>query len=128
MFIKIDKGEPLDAEKPKADSFGAVSEAFITRYAKRHHKDWQKTQRRIERELGGWRHRKMDTITRADVLRVLDKLLDEGKDYAANRLYEVIRKLFSWAVERGYIDASPVAGIKAPGKESKRPWYGLTPK
>ncbi len=120
LFIKIDNGEPLRNADLPADTFGAVADVFINRYAKRHHKDWEKTARRIERELAGWRHRKITEITRADVLRALDRLLDQGKDYAANRLFEVVRKLFTWAVERGYIETSPVSGIRAPGKERKR--------
>ena len=31
-----------------------------------------------------------------------------------------VRRLFSWAVERGIIEASPVANVKAPGQETAR--------
>jgi site-specific recombinase XerC len=51
------------------------------------------------------------------------KLLDATADRAsimANRLLALVRKLFNWSQERGYIEVSPCAGIKAPSKERTR--------
>ena len=38
----------------------------------------------------------------------------------ANRVLANVRRLFSWAVERGIIEASPAANVKAPGQETSR--------
>ncbi|MDH3378529.1 MAG: site-specific integrase [Gammaproteobacteria bacterium] len=120
LFQKLDKGQSLHDERLTANSFGAVAESWISRYAKRKHKNWQKTQRTIERELGDWKHRRIADITQADILQVLDRLTDQGKESAANRLYEYMRVLFAWAAERYKGLDSPMAGLKKPGKERKR--------
>ena len=44
----------------------------------------------------------------------LDRIMREDKHTTANRSLAAIRKLFNWAVERGHIEQSPCAGLRAP--------------
>jgi integrase len=70
--------------------------------------------------LPTFKNRRFSDITRADIIRVLDKVVDAGAPIQANRVLAHLRRMFNWAVERGIIEQSPVAGIKAPTKENSR--------
>jgi integrase len=63
---------------------------------------------------------KVDTIRRADVLRLLDKIADRGAPIQANRVLAYLRRLFNWCIERDLISGSPVSGLKAPAREQSR--------
>ncbi len=62
----------------------------------------------------------IDTITRADILKILDGIVDRGAPIHANRVRAYLRRMFNWAVERGIIESSPVNGIPAQAKENDR--------
>ncbi len=105
------------------NSFTAVADEFIERYAQRHQKPRTlvETKRYIEHNLKpAWNTTPIHRIRRSDVLRVLDAMVDRGTTTSANRCLATIRKLFNWCLERGYIEASPAAGIRPPGKEVSR--------
>jgi integrase len=67
-----------------------------------------------------WRGRDLKSITRRDVVELLDPIMDQGLPIAANKTLAALRKLFAWALSRDIIDASPVAGIEPPGEEKRR--------
>jgi integrase len=50
---------------------------------------------------------------------LLDRIVDEGKPYAANRLHALLRVAFGWFVDRDIVPVSPVV-TKAPAKEESR--------
>lgn len=103
------------------DTVAVVVKEFIERHAKAKNKAWKEVQRVLEREVVAlWGDRPIGGITRRDVLGLLDSVVDRGSPYMANRLLAHTRKLFNWSMERGIIDASPVAGVKPPGKEQSR--------
>jgi integrase len=70
--------------------------------------------------LPRWRGRDLRSIARRDVIELLDAIVDEGKLVAANRTLAAIRKLFNWALQRGLIEATPVALVEMPAKETRR--------
>ena len=75
----------------------------------------------MQREvLPRWRNRPIRSISKANVIALLDPIVDRGSPIMANRVLASLRKLFNWACERGTIDASPCDRIKAPGREKKR--------
>jgi len=67
-----------------------------------------------------WRGRDIASITRRDILDLLDALVDAGKPVAANRTLAAVRKLFNWCSQRGLVEATPAAMIEAPGEETSR--------
>ena len=104
----------------RENSFSAVAAKFITRHASKNRRGWE-VEQIINRELVPyWGERPIAEISRQDVVAALDRVVDRGAPIAANRLLAVIRKLFGWAIERGILDATPVANISAPSKESAR--------
>lgn len=102
-------------------TFKATAQTFIERYAKARQRSWRKTEQILNRDVvPAWGPRPIGSISRADVLELLDGIMDQGKPYMANRVLGHVRTLFNWAVARGLVEASPVAGIRAPGREVKR--------
>ncbi len=70
--------------------------------------------------IPGWGKRPIATITRREVIDLLEKIDKKRRPYMSNRTLAAIRRLFAWAVERGVIDASPAQKVKPVGKEGSR--------
>jgi integrase len=109
------------ADKPTA--FPVLLSEFVETHCKRHNK--ASTARETERILRNdfenvWRKREVKDLTKADVLRVLDKQVADGSPSAANHAYAAVRKFFNWCVQRGHIQASPCTGLTLPTKATKR--------
>lgn len=128
LFARVAEGKDPSVEKRarreagKADSFEAVAAQYIERYAKRHKRErsMREDARLIRVELlPHWAQRRIAEISKADVLAILDKTADRAP-IMANRLLALVRKLFNWSQERGYIETSPCAGVRAPSKERAR--------
>lgn len=86
-------------------------------------RSWRKDQDVINRDLlPEWRHRKADSITRVDVNRVLDKIVDRGSSVQANRVLEIIRVMYSWAIgaSRVEIHINPCHEVKKRHKEKSK--------
>src|SRR5262245_22515740 len=115
--------EKVQARASQPDSVEAVAEQFIERHCRRVNrpKTAYETERLLRRHvLPRWRGRSIDSITRRDVLDVLDRVVDSGAPIEANRALAAVRKMFSWAVSRDIIAASPCAGVKPPSAEQSR--------
>ena len=56
---------------------------------------------------------RIDTVTRRDIVLLLDAIRDRGAAVFANRALAVTRRMFAFAVERGVIEASPFMGVRA---------------
>ena len=95
--------------------FPVVVDDFIANYAKRKTRGWKESERLLKREFSSvWKHRQVQHVTKQDLNRLLDGIVDRGSPSAANHAFAAVRKLLSWAVERGYIDRSPAAGLRTP--------------
>ena len=70
--------------------------------------------------VAAWADRDVQTITRRDVVDLLDGIMDSGRATTANRVRAHLGKFFNWCVEREAIAATPMAGVPAPAKESAR--------
>ena len=104
-----------------ADTFEAVADLFLERYARRHQRIPERTEYLIEKYVTPeWKGRKLESIGRGDVALLVDGIAEAGAPVMANRVLTVIKKLFGWAVARDLIVLSPAAGVQAPGKETAR--------
>ncbi|GJD46107.1 Prophage integrase IntS [Methylobacterium cerastii] len=102
-------------------TFGAVAADFVARYAKPRNRSWPETERLLTKaDLEPWQARDVRGIGRRDVLDVIDGVVERGAPIHANRLFAALRKMFGWAVERGVLDASPMAALKPPSPEVAR--------
>lgn len=98
-----------------------LADLYIERHAKRHKKSWREDERMLRKDvLPDWGNRKAQSIKRRDVIALLDQIVERGSPVTANRTFEVIRRMFSFAVERDLIETSPCYLVKAPSKEKSR--------
>ncbi len=117
----IDPAEAKAAPARKADTVESLAALFITRYAKPKNRSWQGTERLLALHvLPRWGKREAASITRRDVLDLMDALVDGGLPIGANRVLAAVRKMFGWAVERDILPTSPVVNVRAPGRETER--------
>lgn len=114
------KAEPSATETMR---FGAVAADYVERYAKPRNRSWRETESFLTRTLDAtdrWQDRDVRTIGRKDVLNALDAVVGRGATIHANRLFAALRRFFAWTVERGILEASPMAGLKPPSPEVSR--------
>jgi integrase len=103
--------------------FKDVTAHFLERYIKPNSRASYayETKRLLDKDvLPAWGNRQIQEIAKRDVLDLLDGVVDRGGGLTANRVLAAIRKLFNWAVDRGIIETSPAAGVKAPLPEQSR--------
>ena len=111
------KAEEKAAEPNSAE---AVAEEWLTRAVagtRSAHPVERIVRRRILPAIKG---RLITEVSRADVLRVADSIMDERLPVAANRAVSIFKRFLNWSVNRGYIVASPAAGISRPAHEKSR--------
>jgi len=129
LYEAVRKGrDPAEEQKTTArrvpDKIEIVMDEFIQRYlaGKGRAPSYIEDTRAnfANHVLPRWRGREIKTVTRRDVIELLDAIVDQGKPVAANRTLAAVRKLFNWALQRGIIEASPVALVEMPGPERKR--------
>jgi len=54
-------------------------------------------------------------ITRRQLIRLLDDIVDRGAPVTANRVYSLLKQCFEFAASKDLIPASPMAGVLRPG-------------
>lgn len=69
------------------------------------------------RKKAKWRNRPIVSISRRDVVDLIDGIVERGAEIQANRTFARLRALSNWAVEKDRLAASPVARMRAPTKE-----------
>lgn len=67
-----------------------------------------------------WRDRPVPEISRADIVRVLDALMEEGVGVTANHTRAVLHLFFGWCMRRGVIDSNPCALVEKPAAQKSR--------
>jgi integrase len=113
--------EAQEEKRRKADTVEEIVAAFIERYAKPKNRGWQATEQILwANVVSRWSKRPIGSITKRDIIELLDATVDRGSPIMANRLLAYAARLFGWCVDRGIIDHSPTSGVKAPGRETSR--------
>jgi integrase len=113
----IDPRTKKDAEsraeaQRKANSFASVAEEFIQRHVRTLARPTE-VEAAIRRELiSRWGERPITEISRRDVVAMIESIADAGHQGAARRAFAFASKLFSWAIERGIVEASPCTSVK----------------
>jgi integrase len=106
-----------------ADTFGAVAKDYLERHLAKNTASGTATEamRTLTRDvLPIWRQRPISSITRRDVIDLIDSTVARGAPIHANRLLARLRALFNWAIEKDRLQASPIEGMKLPTKERPR--------
>jgi integrase len=115
----IDPGAPAVGEhraERKAQTVGELIDAYLEKYARPNKRSAGQDERLLNKDVRpAWGSRKASSISRPDVVALLDDVVARGAPVTANRLLAVTRKMFRFAVRRGIVAASPVVEIDAPG-------------
>jgi integrase len=67
-----------------------------------------------------WGARRVDTITKRDVIELLEGIIDRGIPVKARRVHALLHRFFKWCVGREIISQHPMAGLESPGSETAR--------
>jgi integrase len=109
------------ARAEKEDMVDAVVNDFVKLYAARNTRDWRETERILKKDVvSRWHGRRLGEIERKHVAKLLDEMIYRGAPVGANRVFAQLRKMCSWAVERGIIQLNPCQGISRPTTETAR--------
>jgi integrase len=65
-------------------------------------------------------YRKARSITRKEIIGLMDSIVKRGSPIAANRTLAVVRKMCNFAISRDILEFSPCSAIVAPAKENQR--------
>jgi integrase len=112
-----------ETRTPEADTFGAVAHDYLERHHRKNSREstFLEAKRDIERNvLPKWRNRPIASISRRDVLDLIDGIIARGAEVQANRTLARLRALFNWAIEKDRVASSPVARMKLPTPEKAR--------
>jgi integrase len=70
--------------------------------------------------LPAWRGRRIDAITKRDVIALLDGICDRGARAKAGLVHIYLSRFFKWCLGRGIIGTNPMLGLEPPGKVESR--------
>lgn len=97
------------------NTFDSVCERFVELHAKVNTEQWKATDRLLRSHaVAAWRGEPIEQITRATVHELLDSMIPKHGAAKARELRKHLSKMFNWAVDRGVIAASPLAGMRRP--------------
>ena len=79
------------------------------------------TERIMEREvLSLWGERDIGTISKRDVIELVEGVADRGVPVLANRVLAHLKRMFKWAARRDIIETDPAATVDKPSREESR--------
>lgn len=114
---------PVSVPTPKTATVAEAVEEFVARHVapNRRERSGREAAAQLRREFVAYHSAvPIQAIRRPDILAALDRVTDRGSAIAANRLRANLARFFGWAADRGHIEASPVAGVRAPARERSR--------
>src|SRR4029077_9787721 len=104
----------------EAETFTAIAESYLTRKAK-DHRSKAKTEATLARLVyPTFGLRPIDTITRGDVVRLLDKIEDANGPMMANEILGIVSRVFDWHATRSETFRSPIVKGMQRGVEQAR--------
>jgi integrase len=108
-----------DREQASTKTFAALAERYLNEHARRFKRSADADERNLRLHiLPKWEKRTYASITRADVIELIEGLIKDDKPVLANRLQSLISKVFSFAVDAALLDANPAARLRKRAKET----------
>ena len=93
---------------------------FMERHVKPRRRRPEYAQRLLDRDvLTAWKGRDARTITPAEVIALLDGIVDRGSRVMANRVAGLLGQLFRFGIHRAIVSSSPVQLLYRPGGTEK---------
>jgi integrase len=105
----------------EAPTFKQLADRYVEEYAKPKKRTWQKDRRLLDNNLiPALGRKKAHLITRADLRAELNQVKSRPAPVEANRTFEVVRRLFNWAIEEEILTENPVFKLSKPAEETPR--------
>lgn len=112
-------GTPVDRTAHSPDTLGEIIARFIEIYAKPKNRGWKESGQLLKK-FDVLFDMPIRSISRPQVVQILDSIVANGTPYRANRALAALKRVFSWALDRGIIEVHPILGLKPPAKEIAR--------
>jgi integrase len=102
-----------DREEASAKLFEALAQRYLDEHANRFKRSAGDDQRMLRLHiLPKWGNRTFASITRADVIALVEGLIKAGTPGLANRVQALVSKIFSFALDCALIENHPAARLK----------------
>lgn len=102
-------------------TYTELVDMYVEKYLKSNARSWQDIRGSLfHKRLRHLRTRTANSITKADIIEVLDNFVESGTPQAAVNVLRRLKMLFSWAFERDYVNVNPCLGIRPPAKTVER--------
>jgi integrase len=117
-----EKAEKAKAQKAsKENGLGKLVEQYLTqREGELRPRYRVEVERHLRRDWAPLHDRDVRSITRADLVRVVDALAKSNGKRSADAAKTTLSAFFGWCVERQFVDSSPVAGIARRSQNGSR--------
>lgn len=116
---------PVEAKRRERElshsrNFGALAERYLNEHARRFKKSAAADERNLRLHvLPKWASRRFGEITRADVIELCEGMVAAGTQTNANRVQDLISKIFAFAVDAGLLGANPCHRLAKRGVEAR---------
>ena len=114
-------GENPSAVKRQAPSrtFADLAARYIEEHSRRHKRSVDADERNLRLHiLPKWAQRDFTTITRADVIALIERIISAGKPVLANRVQALVSSIFTFALDAGLITTHPAIKLRKRGRET----------
>ena len=108
------KAEERAAKEAEAGriTFPQAVEEYIAKQVKKHRRA-KDTERELRNYLlPKWQRKALADITKADVRKLIEEIMDRGAERQAHNVFGLCRTFFNWCLETDRLQASPCAGLR----------------
>jgi integrase len=112
-----------DQRTPETETFGAVVRDYLDLHHRKNSRGSTFVGARRDFENNAiplWGKRPIASITRRDVIELVDRIVQRGAEVQANRTLARLRAMFNWAVAKDRVAVSPAIGLQLPTQEEAR--------
>jgi integrase len=118
--VLADMADGQTAGQRRADLFSVVLDEWLKK-DQAQNKSFQQVRVAMHKHaLPAFGSIAVESITKRDIIRLIDKIVDAGSPVAANRVLAFTKRFFSWCKERDILELSPAEAIRPPSKEKIR--------
>jgi integrase len=111
--LPAEQAQQRRRDAARVRTLGELINEYVAVYCKVHQRRWKQTEKllnaHIKPHLG---NRRLVELKRHDGAELMDKLEKAGLRAQVNRARSALVHALNWAVERGYLDANPLANLR----------------
>ena len=98
----------------RAPTVSDLADEYMKKHSKPNKKTWQKDKYCFDKDiLPALGSRKAEAIRKRDIVLLLESIIERGAPGQARNVFEVLRRMFSFALERDILEFNPCTGVRA---------------